>query len=178
MGERDSGYTRDGDDWYVEPRWAVEALRNRQLLIGPVHDPCCGMGTIPDVFSGTGSDLVDRGFGYPVRDFLTDTTDYVNIVTNPPYGKAQQIIEHALRHNSGRIAALVQLNFLASQRRYDLYQQGPTEKVLVLSKRPSMPPGKVLQEKGEAIRGNGSIDYCWVIFCQGYHGPVEIDWAV
>ena len=70
---------------------------------------------------GTGADLVDRGYGYPQRDFLKDFAAYDNIVTNPPYGIAQQIIEHALTVAMWRVAALVQVKFLASQRRHSLF---------------------------------------------------------
>jgi hypothetical protein len=52
----------------------------------------------------TGADIVDRGSGFPVRDFLSCTTLRDNIVTNPPYGILREFTEHALglvRHNAG-----------------------------------------------------------------------------
>jgi hypothetical protein len=177
MGERPSEYTRDTNDWYVEPEWAVEALKSRVLLFGGIHDPCCGMGTIPRVMGATGADLVDRGHGYPQRDFLKDTAFYDNIVTNPPYGIAQQIIEHALKVAKWRVAALVQVKFLASQRRHKLFTRDECEKVLMFSRRPSMPPGELLAEKGEDVRGGGSIDFCWVVWCRGNLAPTVIDWV-
>lgn len=183
MGERTSEYSRDAEDWYVEPAWCVEALKARIAFTGTIHDPCCGSGTIPGVFGGTGADLVDRGFNFPQRNFLDDYGHYDNIVTNPPYGAAQCIIEHALVHTRYRVAALVQTKFLSSQKRYDLFTQWPVEKVLIFSKRPSMPPGKMLQEHGEAIRGGGSIDFCWVVW--NHRMPEEwplaeptIDWII
>jgi hypothetical protein len=177
MGERPSEYARDDNDWYVEPEWCVEALKARVPLIGGVHDPCCGMGTIPRVMGGTGADLVDRGYGYPQRDFLEDFAAYDNIVTNPPYGIAQQIIEHALKIAKWRVAALVQVKFLASQRRHGLFTRDETEKVLMFSRRPSMPPGEMLRESGESIRGGGSIDFCWVVWCRGNLAPTVLDWV-
>lgn len=176
MGERRSEYDRDGDDWYIEPAWSVLSLRARIPFVGQIHDPCCGMGTIPKVMGGTGADIKDRGFGYPQQDYLQDTAVYDNIVTNPPYGIAQSIIEHALRHTRYRVVALVQTKFLSAQRRYRLFTANPVEKVLVFSRRPSMPPGKMLQEHGEKIRGNGSIDFCWVVWQHGNTAPPEIDW--
>lgn len=177
MGERHSEYGRDGEDWYVEPEWCVEILKARIPLIGHIHDPCCGMGTIPKVLGGTGSDIADRGYGYPVRDFLRDQASYDNIVMNPPYGNAQEIIEHALNTTKRYVAALVQVKFLCSQRRHGLFKRDEMEKVIMLSRRPSMPPGRLLVEHGEKIRGNGSIDFCWAIWCRGNLAATVIDWA-
>jgi hypothetical protein len=39
--------------------------------------------------------------------------------------------------------------------------------VIILSERPSLPPGDVLQALGEACRGDGSVDYCVVVFRRG-----------
>lgn len=181
MGERPSEYVRDDNDWYVEPEWCVEALKARVPFFGGIHDPCCGMGTIPRVMGGTGADLMDRGYGYPQRDFLKDWAAYDNIVTNPPYGIAEQIIAHALTIAKHRVAALVQVKFLASQRRHKLFTERmrsiQTERVIMFSRRPSMPPGEMLREHGEAIRGGGSIDFCWIVWERGHPGPVHLEWA-
>jgi hypothetical protein len=50
---RHSGYPRDQQEWYVEPRWCVELMldqleRDGEPFEGEVLDPCCGGGTIPD----------------------------------------------------------------------------------------------------------------------------------
>lgn len=176
MGERPSEYDRDKNDWYIEPEWCVTALKSRIEFVGLSHDPCCGMGTIPKIMRGTGSDLVDRGFGYPVRDFLSDERIYDNIVTNPPYGIAQEIILHALNRTKYKVAALVQTKFLSSQKRHSLFMRRETEQVLMFSRRPSMPPGELLIEHGEDIRGGGSIDYCWVVWNTGNEKGCKISW--
>jgi len=178
MGERPSEYARDVNDWYVEPAWCVHALARHISWHGKIHDPCCGMGTIPLASNGTGADLVDRGYGYPVRDYLADTRIYDNIITNPPYRIAQDIIEHALGQVRYRVAALVQTKFLSSQRRYKLFTRPGMEKVIMFSKRPSMPPGEMLIAHGEDIRGGGSIDYCWAVWNTQYTGPCAIEWAI
>ena len=178
MGERPSEYQRDVNDWYVEPVWCVQTLMYRVQFTGAIHDPCCGSGTIPMVTGGTGGDLIDRGFGYPVADFMLYDLEYDNIVMNPPYGRAQEFIEHALEQTRYKVAALVQTKFLASQRRYELFTRPTTSRIIMFSKRPSMPPGEMLMKHGEAIRGNGSIDYCWVIWDRHHGGPCTIEWAI
>ena len=76
------------------------------------------------------------------------------------------------------MALLVPLKFLASQQRYELLLGAETEQVLVLSKRPSIPPGRLLVEKGEAVRRGGSVDFFWLLFRKGRSGsePTNIDW--
>lgn len=131
------------------------------------------MGTIPSTaaargFVSTGSDLVDRGYGYKKIDFFERAAakKFHNIVTNPPYKIAARIIEHALLMTTGRVAALVQTKFLCSQGRYNLFTDPRMELVLIFSRRPSMPPGEELKKHGEKIRGGGSIDYCWMVWNQ------------
>jgi hypothetical protein len=164
---RHSDYTRAELDFYVEPAWTVHPLLER-LPISVLHDPCCGVGTIVTTavqrgLVATGSDIVDRAGGlFPVKDFLADNSVYANVVTNPPFRHAARIIDHALGHviDGGRVAVLVPITFLASKRRHALFCRPETESVLILSRRPSMPPGATLEAFGEAIRGNGSVDFC------------------
>lgn len=176
MGERPSEYERDANDWYVEPAWCVQALKDRVRFTGNIHDPCCGSGTIPKFMNGTGSDLIDRGFGYPTQNFLLSTDTYDNIVMNPPYKLAQEFIEEALDRVRFKVAALVQTKFLSSQRRFRLFVRPETMRIIMFSRRPSMPPGNMLMEHGERIRGGGSIDYCWVIWGRGNKSPCTVEW--
>ena len=178
MGERPSEYTRDENDWYVEPSWCIDALRLSVQFKGSIHDPCCGMGTIPNMLGATGSDLIDRGYGYEQQDFMSDLRAYNNIVTNPPYGIAQSVIEHALKITKNKVAALVQTKFLASQRRHGLFHRREMQKVIMFSRRPSMPPGEMLRTHGESIRGGGSIDFCWCIWDQDHIGSTTIEWVI
>lgn len=172
MGERNSEYVRDEHDWYVEPAWCIGGLMMWEQFSGSIHDPCCGSGTIPETVNAlatsparaTGADLVDRGYGYPQQDFLKDKTTYDNIVTNPPYKIAAAVIDHALKHVRYKVAALVQLKFLAAQKRYGLFTSMAMSSVYIFSRRPSMPPGAMLEKEGEACRGGGSIDYCWCVW--------------
>ena len=188
MSTRHAEYARAGGDFYSEPQFAVDALFDHIELVGALHDPCCGLGTIPDVamrrdIPATGADIADRANGrFDVRDFLTDTAVYPNIVCNPPYQNRQapRFVQHALGHvqPGGSVAMLVPISFLASQQRYTLFVRPDTELVLILSRRPSLPPGELLQERGEAIRGNGSTDFCWVAWRRGRtEGAPRIVWA-
>jgi len=184
---RDSGYERDPYDFYVEDVPCVVSFFEAGGWFRPIvaHDPCCGNGNIPSVAASlgiemTGADLINRAAGrYPVRDFLADEIVYPNIITNPPYKIAEEIIRHALSHvhPGGLVAALVMEKFLYSQGRQPLFALRECEKVLILSRRPSMPPGKLLAEKGEACRGGGFANYAWVVWRVGKAAPgASIAW--
>jgi hypothetical protein len=177
MGQRHSEYEGAADGFYIEPSWTVEGLftRGPHFLHGHIHDPFAGTGTVVDVAQGrgfiaTGSDIRDRASGrFPVRDFFEDEDVYANIVANPPTDLAALVAVHALEHviEGGRVAILVPLGFLASQGRFPLLNRQELDTVLILSRRPSMPPGELLLREGEGCRHSGSIDFVWVIWQHG-----------
>lgn len=168
------------DDWYVEPAWSVDLLFDHVRFSGAIHDPCCGCGTIPKVaaargyFAG-GSDLVDRGFGEAPVDFLQDFTRRDNLVFNAPYRLNEPFIAHALDRSDRGVAALVRMPFLAGQRRLQtLFGKIPPESVVVLSRRPSMPPGGTdIPAKG------GTTDYAWIVWRRPYDNSriTSLRWA-
>jgi hypothetical protein len=51
------------------------------------------------------------------------------------------------------------------------------ERMIILSRRPSIPPGGLLQAQGEAIRKGGSIDCAWYLWRVGKaHGGARVGW--
>ena len=174
-------HERQQNDFYIDPPFCTELLLGAVGFCGPVWDPCCGRGTIPEVFDRLGtrdngiraSDLVDRGYpGTEIIDFFASRDSAENIVFNPPYAQAEAFIRHALDLASGVVAALVNLKFLASQgRRQRLFVPYPPVQILVLSRRPSMPPGG----SGLAAKG-GTADYCWLLHQRGHVGPTMMRW--
>lgn len=168
-------YERHGDDWYVEPPWVVDQLLRATPFAGVIHDPCCGSGNIPRRldelgYNTTASDIVDRGYG-DIRDFFLDLRPRQNIVCNPPYKMAEMFILHAIDVTERRVAAIVNLKFLASQGRRDrLFLRHPPDQVLICSQRPSMPPG------GSGIEAKGgTADYCWIVWRKG-GGDTRVSW--
>lgn len=163
-------HERHNTDWYVDPAFCTELLLSAVPFLGPIWDPCCGGGTIPKVVAefwpngvgNGGSDLIYRGWGIGGRDFFQATGPYCNLIFNPPYKIAEQFILHALGVASRKVAALVNLKFLASQgRRERLFNAKRPAEVLILSRRPSMPPGG----SGVEAKG-GTADYCWIVWDQ------------
>lgn len=175
--KKDSGYAVDPDEWYVEDQTCVRSLFEAMpwFRANGGHDPCCGGGNIPRVAASlgaevTGADLRDRVNGlYPVQNFFSDNTRRKAIITNPPFSLAVDIVKHAFDvvEDGGYIAIIGQAKFLFSQARHPLFMRREMDRVLVLSRRPSMPPGKLLAEKGESIRGNGFHDFAWYVWRVG-----------
>jgi hypothetical protein len=166
-----SGYQRIAADYYVEPRWAVDALLNVEPLPGVSWDPACGAGNIPLALrarglSCWGSDIADRGFGTTGLDFFEapDTAD--NIVSNPPYGVIEMYVRRALDKTTFKVCILARLALLESVKRQTLFRETPLARVWVSARRISMPPGgSTIEAKG------GTIAYAWFTWERGHSGP-------
>jgi hypothetical protein len=190
---RSTDYARAADDWYVEPRWCVEQLADALPLIDGsyVWDPCCGGGTIPSVFAERlgqhrviATDIVDRGYLHfkevhdarhgcpiPVAPGMR-----VNVVTNPPFKLAEEIARHMLALADHRVAILQQLSFLASRARFALFAEFPPSDILILSKRPSMPPGHMIAEMGDKAFRGGTTDFCWIVWTRPHDRETRVRW--
>jgi len=166
-------WQRDVLDWYVEPPRATEALLTVERFVGPVWDPACGQGNIVRALEAAGieahgSDIANRGFG-GVQDFLAPECDFVgvlNIVMNPPFFRAkgaEAFIRRALTVACGKVAAFVDIRFIAGAERADgLFADHPPHRIWIVTPRVSCPPGDYLAAGGKA--GNGSSDWCWLVW--------------
>lgn len=176
---------RADEDFYVEPAWSVEALLDAESFIGDVYDPACGTGNIVDVCRARGldtwgSDLVDRAngrFGPGGLDFLTISLSSGrkklagSIICNPPFKNAENFIRRGIEVTDRKVAMLVRLAFLEGQKRRAMFEALPLSRVLVFSRRVSMPPGGLgIEAKG------GSVAFCWIVFEHGHRGPATIGW--
>ncbi|KXV70986.1 hypothetical protein AD952_11110 [Acetobacter cerevisiae] len=177
---RASGYDRHADDWYVEPAWCVDALvKAERPFIGAVLDPCCGGGNIVTRLRAhgvhaQGADIRDRAAGqFPVMGYAQSLFDARpdSVVSNPPYGLAQDFIDSCLTTTTDRVCVLLRLAFLEGQKRSASWKGAPLARVWVCGKRVSMPPGGTdIPAKG------GSIAYAWFVFERGHTGSPVLGW--
>ena len=58
--------------------------------------------------------------------------------------------------------------------RYVLFARPEMELVLILSERPSVPPGEFLELYGEGERKGGSLDFAWLVFRRGGRRGVDV----
>ncbi|ANA14185.1 TRM11 family methyltransferase [Acetobacter oryzifermentans] len=171
---RHSGYERHTDDWYVEPAWCVHALvKGERPFVGTVLDPCCGGGNIvqslcSNEIEAMGADIRDRADGmYPRMNYEQSLHALrpTSVVSNPPYGVAQEFIMACLDETKDRVCVLLRLAFLEGIQRGEWFPHVPLARVWVSSKRISMPPGGTdIPAKG------GAIAYAWFVFEHGWKG--------
>ena len=179
-GRKVSEFDRHDDDWYVEPPWAVEELvRSERPFTGVVLDPCCGSGNIPRTLraigiDGVGSDLRDRGYAMAAQAPYTTSIPFVrpdSVISNPPYREARDFVECALTHTTDRVCCLLRLAFLETPKRAKWFRETGLSRVIVSSRRISMPPGN----SGAEAKG-GKVAFAWFIWEHGYSGSPTIGW--
>ena len=181
---RNSGYDRATDDWYREPRRAIDALLDVETFNGVIWDPSCGGGNIPDACKARrlpflGSDIRNRGWPETiVMDFLDpfwrigQPMPANHIVCNPPYNVAEQFVLRGLERVRGKVAVIVRTAFLEGSGRYArLFKPHPPARIWQFSSRISMPPGGV-----DVPATNGSVAYCWVVWDREHQGSPVFGW--
>jgi len=180
-------WARDPDDWYVEPRWCSQGLFAVELFQGNIWDPACGSGRILDAARCAGHDT----YGMDIRDRLR-RPDHVfvqgdflaaeelaphNIVTNPPYLHADAFAAACLRRARRKVALLLRAQWANAGTRSRWLESLPLRRVLVITPRPSMPPGAVILANGGKDPSGGLQDYAWYIFERDYTGNPEFGWC-
>ena len=179
----------DEHNWYVEPESSTAALLRVERFVGRIHDPSCGQGNIVRTclehgYHASGTDVVDRagspGWFKGEVDFLSDRAVWAdNIIMNPPFFKAkgaEAFIRKAVSVASGKVAAFVDIKFLAGGGRANgLYQEMPPHRVWIITPRPSCPPGEVLRQGGKA--SGGTADWIWMVWDNtAPRNGTDIDW--
>lgn len=176
-------WARDPDDWYIEPRWVDDALFTVEKFQGVVTDPCCGLGRILDAARAAG--YCADGFDTVIRrkdafietqDFRTCNRIFENIVANPPYKYDDEFLDWALSH-SFKTALLLRAQWANSGKRSAKLEQMPLKAVYLITPRPSMPPGAVIEASGGKDPSGGQQDYAWFVFERGYTAKPTFGWA-
>lgn len=171
-------------DYYTTDPAAVEEFLNAYLckdITGKrsitVWEPACGNGNISKVlekhFTNVySSDLYDRGYGEPGRDFLKTGLPGGTqlIITNPPYSLIDEFILHALDilPSNGAYIALLNINYLAGKKRWQtIYRHGYLKDVYVYTHR-------IHCYKNNEPTGHSSpVNYAWFVFSKINAGVIE-----
>lgn len=161
-----AGRKRQKDDFYPTTAEAAIAFMEAEAAYiraahGPrIAEPACGDGALVTVFESYGfevvkSDLVDRGIGARVLDFLTmETAPARVVVTNPPYkgDMAAKFVRQAKRLGVEYLALLLPCRYWNTKGHLRLWNEWP----------PAM-----------------RYPLTWKIDCLGLGNPVmEFDWIV
>lgn len=175
-----SDYQRVNYDYYATDPKAVEDLLKVEKFDSLILEPCCGEGHISKTLSkngymATSYDLIDRGFGIGGVDFLERKDKWEgDIITNPPYKHALDFIKKSLEiiKTGNKVAMLLKIQFLESQRRKEFFMDNPPKRIYVFSKRANC----ARNGDFENFPSNGAICYCWFIWEKGFKGEPSIRW--
>lgn len=161
-------------DFYPTPPWATWALLEYENFDGSILEPCCGDGAMAKVLSKAGytvaaSDLHNRGYGTQ-KNFFDIKTRQDNIVTNPPFNIAEEILTHGLGLIRGKMALFLRTAFVESVGRYQrIFTVHPPSRIYAFSKRVTLYPA------GEKTSG-GTTSYSWFIWERQKPARTEMLW--
>lgn len=161
-------------DFYETPEWATLSILNRVLLSGSTLEPCSGHGAIARLIKCDASDIRtnDEVFGKKGVDlFSYQSNSYDNIITNPPFRIAQEVIQHSLKVARKKVLMLLRLSFLESARRHDFFKETPLKTVFIFSDRVTM-----YEAGAQKKNGSGVVAYAWFLWERGYEGYPTIEW--
>ena len=154
-------------DYYPTPAWCYENLPIDWSQFKTAMEPCEGDGRITKFLQSKGMEVTTCEIQHG-KDFFEYGHDFTEdhgfdlIFTNPPFSSAQEFIEHSMMLST-TVIMLQRLDFLATQKRYNFWQQFPPDGVFILSRRPVFVGTK-----------SDSREYCWFVWSdikelQGFH---------
>lgn len=135
--------TRDALDRYYTPKWATEALLERVRVVGPVVEPCVGIGNIASVLKRAGHVLstndIDKDVEAHTRLDATEKSYWTKnrraawVISNPPFSLAASIIPLAYNAALTGVAMLLRLSYLepCQNRAYWLAEYPPTRLIVL-----------------------------------------------
>ena len=185
MKSRDSHiFPKAKNGFYVEPSWCSERLFQHERFTGTIWDPACGWGTITTAaqqfgYKVDGSDIVDRKKhklkSFRKRDFLAGGRSQFltkfSVVTNPPFDHVEEFARLGLKLGASKVAMIMLVRRLNAAH---WMRELPLKKILLLTPRPSMPPGEWIA-KGNTP-GGGTQDFCWAIWSKSHKGAATVEW--
>jgi hypothetical protein len=166
----------DGPDFFPTPAWATHALIDNERLHGSIWECACGDGAMSRVLENASknvisSDLYDRGYGDVGIDFIGNKRKADNIITNPPYNRAEAFVRTGLAQTKQKFALLLRLAFLeGANRERTIFGKAPPSRVWVFSERITFYP------KGAIRKGTGTTAYAWFVWDKDASSGTELKW--
>lgn len=172
------GADREQHDFYATEPKAVELLLDEEQFQQDILEPCCGLNHIAEVLKSRRyqvitSDLIDRGVGAEVKDFFDYESWHGDIVTNPPYSRAVDFVEHSLKITEvgSKVAMFLKIQFLEGKKRREFFKQYPPKYIYVASSRLKC------AKNGEFEKyGSSAVCYAWFVWENGYRGEPSVRW--
>ena len=97
-----------------------------------------------------------------------------DIITNPPYSKAMEFVEHALEivEDGRKVAMFLKIQFLEGKARRALFDKFPPKTIYVSSSRLHC----AMNGDFEKYAKSNAICYAWFVWEKGYTGETVIKW--
>lgn len=167
---------RQDADWYPTPKDVTCALFDRVKFDGTIYEPCCGDGSLAVVaeedygYDVIGTDLHHRGYGVghgEAFDVLkAERLLGPNVVTNPPFNIAGEIIEHMWSLGPERMAMLLKSTFWHAENRRAIFDRTPPSRIIALTWRPDFLGLK-----------RPTMEVIWCVWERGHVGPTSYELA-
>lgn len=174
-------YDREQNDYYATEPKAARLLLDVETFSPAIWECACGEGHLAREFSAAGyfvyaSDLINRGYGVQ-KDFLKASSPphpIFDIITNPPYAKASEFVQHALDISADgrKVAMFLKLQFLEGKARRELFRRYPPKIVYVSSGRLHCAMNGDFQRYASA----NAVCYAWFVWQKGCHDEPIIRW--
>ena len=169
-------------DYYATDPIAAQWLLEIEPGIHNIWECACGQGHLAKVFEWSGklnkaTDIINRGYEKQTEtlDFLKcGITNYQgSIITNPPYNKALEFVQHSLYclEQEELVCMFLKLTFLEGKERRAFFDQNPPIRVWVSSSRIKC---ALNGEFGDM--GASAACYAWFVWQKGYNGQTTLKW--
>lgn len=165
---------RKESDFYETPYSMTEQflIKGHFNAHEEILEPACGQGAIVRVLQKLGCSNI---ISYDIeKNFLSETVQYDQIITNPPFSLADDFILKAKEIARHRFAFLLPLSYLHGKKRYDKIWSDnsfPLSKLYVFTRYPML--GNMLRDDG--CYKTGMMVYAWYLWERESLGPI-IDW--
>lgn len=169
-------------DYYATDPLAMELLLKEEKFNRNIWECACGSGELSKVlidngYSVTSTDIADRGYGTSGVDFLEHTQMFNgDIITNPPYNRALEFVEHALDliPKGNEVAMFLRISFLEGKARRKFFDKNPPRVVYVCSGRIACYKNGITPEKKKDF--SSAQGYAWFVWEKGYVGDTIVRW--
>jgi hypothetical protein len=169
-----------GNDLYETPPVAVEALLRVEPLPKVIWEPACGPGSIVRTLRNAGhqvyaTDLIDYGCEDSAAgaDFLMERPPPFPIgaiVTNPPFRIGNEFVAHALDLGISKVVMLLRIQFLESERRSAILDNGKLARVYPFTNRLPM-----MHRAGwDGPKASNAMSFAWFVWESDHHGPADL----
>jgi hypothetical protein len=175
--EKIKTYVEEDNDFYATEPKATELLLRVEKFTHKILEPCCGAGHIGKVLEARGHevigyDLIPRGYG-EVKDAFSLTEFDGDVITNPPYKIAQDLIFHLLHimKPSQKLAMFLKLQFVEGLKRRKLFDIHPVKTIYVSSARLNCAKNGDFEKYPVS-----AIAFAWFIWEKDWYGETILRW--